>query len=301
MNQTTGINKEMNAFSDDRHSNFRETTIQCSRERKNQEINEFANGISGIFKTLFCLTSPFTCCGETQVRPSTDVIVSNCGIPMSILREPGVYFLNPLGLETTAVNMRVNYSVLPLMQVNDKHGMPLIITAQYGYQVRDSFSATYQVNNYIKFIHKQAESALRMIVSQYPYTGQRNEICLQRQSRIIDLQLKKALKTLVAPTGIQINYFRFVRVSYEQEMEKLLLAKQEAEAYIRGREAVAKSSMDIVEETLKSLQEKGIELNDEDKNSLVMHLIFMMCNEKELLLNITQMEQITSPLVMERK
>lgn len=295
MNGTEPTGRELNNFPIN-------TSVNRPRARRqNREISVKYN-ISSITKAFFCLTSPCGSCDSVTVKPNHDVIITRYGIPQNVLRGAGLHPVNPCGLEMKEVDVRSYYMDLSKIRLNDKRGMPLLITSQYSYQVRDSFLAVNIVTDYQKMIFKLAKSALHIVVPQYPFTcGKSRETTLQSRSPKIDQNLKDTLAELVKPFGIQINYFRLKTIEFDQEMEKLLLAKQEAEAYIKGRNAIAKSAIGIVEDTLASLNERGIELSDENKRSLVTHLIFMITHQSDMDFNIFQLNQTPTHLVMERK
>lgn len=280
--------------------NFEEKTEKYTKKRKNQTIEGINQTVPGIFKALSCLLSPCQgCSGPIQVKPYMDVIVSHFGIPEKILRETGVYFENPLGLEVQEVSVCGYLSKITNFTVNDKNGMPLIISAQYGYQVTNAFLAVSKVKNYKNFLFKQAKLALKKCVSQYPFMAQKQyESSLQRQSKKVEIHLKNSLSEFVKPIGIQINYFKFISIQFEKDMEKILLAQQQAEAYIRGRKAIAEGAIGIIEETIKSLEQKNIILNREETAALTSHLITIICNQGGTDLKITEYIQSPNNLIM---
>ena len=68
----------------DPHSNLFE------HARENEEIQELDSCISCVVSSIFCIVFPFTCCCSIKkVTPMHDTIVTQCGIPTQILRQPG--------------------------------------------------------------------------------------------------------------------------------------------------------------------------------------------------------------------
>src|SRR5262245_22149902 len=55
------------------------------------------------------------------------------------------------------------------LKVNDKEGTPIDISAVVVWRVTDSAQAVFQVDDYQKFVHMQADAALRNLASRYSY------------------------------------------------------------------------------------------------------------------------------------
>jgi hypothetical protein len=63
-------------------------------------------------------------------------------------------------------------------------------------------------------------------------------------------------------------------------MQKLLLAKQEAQSYITGRKKTAESAFQIAKETVEALSAKNIVLTDQQRNALIADLLYMICDSE---------------------
>ena len=67
------------------------------------------------------------------------------------------------------MSTRIRNHETPLAKVNDADGNPIEIAAVVVWQVRDTAKATYSVDDYIRFVAIQTETAVRHIASSYPY------------------------------------------------------------------------------------------------------------------------------------
>lgn len=67
------------------------------------------------------------------------------------------------------ISLRVrNFENQPL-KVNDKIGNPVMVGTIVVWQVRDTFKASFDVENYENFVHLQADAAVRKMAGIYPY------------------------------------------------------------------------------------------------------------------------------------
>jgi len=257
--------------------------------RENEEIGSLDSCISCIANSLLCFCFPVAaCCMIKKVTPMYDSIVIEGGVVTRVLREPGLYLLSFCS-ETEDVYMGVETTEIGSMRANDSHGSPLVISAQFSYRVTNSINAHFKTANRATYIKEQAESALRAIAAKYPYDADqesRSKECLTKQSDKIDHQLVKVLQTMVNFVGVKIESFRLINVSYDPRMEKLLLAKQEAQAEVTARTAIAEGTTGIIHETLNRLKALGIELTSEELNKFATNLTMILVNHGHTSLNI---------------
>lgn len=268
----------------------KDSTIALTKNRLNQKVSETSGRLDALTKTIFCLTFPLSCCWAcVQVNPLKDVIVTRWGVVTDVLRKPELYFMNPIGLGTKEIDTNISTHEITNLKVNDSIGNPVYVKVQYGYQVVDSLKAFYEVQNLSAFIDKQAMSALRQVASQYPYDhSDKSTLCLKSDAKAIEEQLKKVLHDLVENVGVEVTSFRFLQINYDEDVQKLILAKQEAIAYINGRKKIANGAVGIVEETLMHLKKQGIKLNEKQSRALVTDLIYMISNQDDLSLRYYQ-------------
>lgn len=244
-----------------------------------------------ILSNLACLgTLPFSgCWGLRTVGVVEDVIVTRCGVVTDVLRTPGMHFVNPCFTETFVVDMGLNDIEITKMNANDSRGNPLLVSAQFVYRVSDSISYVYKTKNLTKFIKEQGESALQAVLSQYSFdNGGGDGDCLRKHSTNIEGHLARVLQVMVQMMGVKIESFRIINVGVEPRMEKLLLARQEAEAEVTARTAIAEGTTGIIHETISRLNALGIRLSDEEQSKFATNLTLMLVNHGHTTLNLYQ-------------
>jgi regulator of protease activity HflC (stomatin/prohibitin superfamily) len=263
--------------------------------RKNEDLAELSSCISCLWNSIFCFCLPLTCCSNIKVvKPMHDTIVSKCGVVTQVLKQPGPYCIGFCCTETEDVYMGLNMQEIKSMGANDLHGSPLVVSAQFVYRINDSIAATYKTSNLSKFLHNQAESALRIVVARYPYDidstdpdqKSNHQQCLRKPSENFDFMLVKVLQELVGLAGITIESFRLINVGYDPKMEKLLLARQEAQAEVTARVTIAEGTSGIIEETLSRLRTLGLTLTEAERNKFATNLTLLLVNHGHTTLNI---------------
>jgi regulator of protease activity HflC (stomatin/prohibitin superfamily) len=177
------------------------------------------------------------------------------------------------------------------MGAADDHGSPLEVSGQFVYRIIDSVAANFKTRNLDKFLYEQGESALRAVVANYPYDVDSSghpgtQCCLSKQSDIIDKKLVKFFQSLVDHVGVKVETFRLISVRYPERMDKLLLARQEAQSQVTARRTIAEGTAGILEETLHRLKVLGIELSEKERNRFATNLTMLLVNHGHTTINI---------------
>jgi regulator of protease activity HflC (stomatin/prohibitin superfamily) len=260
----------------------KDQTVLLTQERKNQKFENPSTRISGVASACFSLIKALTCCcvSEVQVRPQYNIIVTQFGMISEILREPDLYWFNSIGLETQEVYMgEWTYAIKDLF-VNDGNGFPYYLSATYNYQVKDPLAVTYEVKKFHTFIEQQAKIALQKVFAEQPY----EKIGDNRIQR----KIKKLLEKFISSINVEVKSVRITSVKVDEKMQKLLLAKQEAIAYINGRKTIVKGVGSILESTLQNLQKQEIQLTQQEINSLAVDLTYMISQSSDVSLQFLQ-------------
>lgn len=250
-----------------------------SRSKVNQNNEGVPERVSSLANVLSCLSTPFFCCfGGVSVWPSYETIVTRWGIPKEVLKVSGYYTYNQIGLETHEVFMGNLVARVKKIAVNDLHGNPIHLSAQYIYCITDSLKAHYAMRSLADFVQKQAIAALFKVAGNFPYDSSRNIPRLCIHSDQIDSDLKRTLNSLIEDVGLRVVSFKIMSIAIDTNMQKLLLAKQEAQAYITGRKKTAESAFQIAKETVEALSAQNILLTEQQRNALVSDLLYMICD-----------------------
>src|SRR5258708_29554462 len=106
--------------------------------------------------------------GLTAVVPGQARVVQLFGRYRGTIRHPGLQWVNPF-TERIVVSTRIRNQESAQAKVNDADGNPIEIAAVVVWQVQDTASAVYAVDDFTQFVTIQTETAVRHIASSYPY------------------------------------------------------------------------------------------------------------------------------------
>ena len=181
-----------------------------------------------------------------------------------------------------AVSTRIRNQESAQAKVNDADGNPIEIAAVVVWQVADTASAIYSVDDYTQFVTIQTETAVRHIASSYPYTSHREgELSLRGNAEQITGRLSAEIAARVASAGVHIIESRLTRLSYAPEIAQAMLRQQQASAVVGARRTIVEGAVGMVQLALQRLQaEDVVELDEERKASMVSNLLVVLCSEQ---------------------
>jgi regulator of protease activity HflC (stomatin/prohibitin superfamily) len=170
------------------------------------------------------------------------------------------------------------------LKVNDKRGNPIEIAAIVIWRVQDTAQARFDVDNYVKYVETQSESALRHLASCYAYDhGEENEITLRSGVDEVSQSLRTELQQRLAKAGVLVEEARLTHLAYAPEIAQAMLRRQQAEAVIAARQKIVHGAVSMVDMALKELAEKHVvQLDDERRASMVSNLMVVLCGEAEV-------------------
>jgi len=168
-------------------------------------------------------------------------------------------------------------------KVNDADGNPIEIAAVVVWQVQDTAQAVFAVDDYVKFVAIQAETAVRHIASSYPYDarGAENVLSLRDNADEITARLSAELTLRVQAAGVQVVETRLTRLSYAAEIAGAMLRQQQASAVVGARAKIVEGAVGMVKMALDRLAEEDVvELDEERKAAMVSNLLVVLCSEQ---------------------
>ena len=192
--------------------------------------------------------------GITVVTPGRAHVVQLFGKYKGTVREPGMQWVNPFS-NRIPVSTRIRNMETAQAKVNDADGNPIEIAAVVVWQVKDTAQATYSVDDYVKFVAIQAETAVRHIANSYPYDarGAENVLSLRDNADEITARLSAELGTRVLAAG----------------------------AVVAARTRIVEGAVGMVELALRRLEEQDVvELDEERKAAMVSNLLVVLCSEQ---------------------
>jgi regulator of protease activity HflC (stomatin/prohibitin superfamily) len=235
--------------------------------------------------TLVCvvifIASGLVLRGLTSVVPGQARVVQLFGRYRGTIRDSGLQWVNPFA-RRIAVSTRIRNQESAQAKVNDADGNPIEIAAVVVWQVADTASALYSVDDFTQFVTIQTETAVRHIASSYPYDNRgTGAVSLRDNAEQITRQLSAEITDRVTPAGVAIIESRLTRLSYAPEIAQAMLRQQQASAVVGARQRIVEGAVGMVRLALQRLQEEGVvELDDERKATMVSNLLVVLCSEQ---------------------
>ena len=220
--------------------------------------------------------------GVTIVAPGRAHVVQLFGKYKGTIREPGMQWVNPFS-DRIPVSTRIRNLETAQAKVNDADGNPIEIAAVVVWQVKDTAQATYSVDDYLKFVAIQAETAVRHIASSYPYDarGVDGVLSLRDNADEITARLSAELANRVQAAGVEVIETRLTRLSYAAEIAGAMLRQQQASAVVGARAKIVEGAVGMVKMALERLDEENVvELDEERKAAMVSNLLVVLCSEQ---------------------
>ena len=219
--------------------------------------------------------------GLTPITPGRARVVQLFGKYRGTIREPGLQWVNPF-TKRIVVSTRIRNQESAQAKVNDADGNPIEIAAVVVWQVQDTASAIYSVDDYTKFVTIQTETAVRHIASSYPYDNRGSgALSLRDNADEITERLSAEIAARVRSAGVHIIESRLTRLSYAPEIAQAMLRQQQASAVVGARQKIVEGAVGMVKLALERLQEEGVvELDEERKAAMVSNLLVVLCSEQ---------------------
>jgi regulator of protease activity HflC (stomatin/prohibitin superfamily) len=220
--------------------------------------------------------------GITIVAPGRAHVVQLFGNYKGTVRAPGMQWVNPFS-NRIPISTRIRNMETAPAKVNDADGNPIEIAAVVVWQVQDTAQAVFAVDDYVKFVAIQAETAVRHIASSYPYDarGAENVLSLRDNADEITARLSAELTLRVQAAGVQVVETRLTRLSYAAEIAGAMLRQQQASAVVGARAKIVEGAVGMVKMALDRLAEEDVvELDEERKAAMVSNLLVVLCSEQ---------------------
>jgi len=182
------------------------------------------------------------------------------------------------------ISLRARTHNAERLKVNDKRGNPIEIGAVVVWRVQDTAQATFDVDEYERYIELQSESALRHLASAYAYDhGEEHESTLRSNFEEVSVALRAELLERLAKAGVVVDEARLTHLAYAPEIAQAMLRRQQAEAVIAARRKIVTGAVSMVEMALRELADKQVlQFDDERKAAMVSNLMVVLCGEAEV-------------------
>jgi len=218
--------------------------------------------------------------GLFTAQPNQGVVLILFGTYVGTVRQSGWWWTNPF-ISRRKISLRARSLNGEKLKVNDNHGNPVEIAAVVVWKVRDTAQATFDVDDYERFVTVQSETAVRHLASSYPYDDYDSDgISLRgsidKVSEFLKIELHERLKS----AGVEVLETRLSHLAYAPEIAQAMLQRQQAGAIIAARQRIVEGAVGMVEMALDRLgQNKIVELDEERKAAMVSNLLVVLCGE----------------------
>jgi len=218
------------------------------------------------------------------LNPNTSVVLILFGEYKGTVKASGFYWVNPLFLKKR-ISLRARNFDSEKIKVNDKVGNPIQIGVILVWQVKDTFKAAFEVDNYENFVRIQSDAAVRTLAGMYPYDNfdNENEMTLRSGHGEVNHALEETLRNRLDIAGIYVIEARIGYLAYAPEIAGAMLRRQQAAAVVAARYKIVEGAVSMVQMALDHLSKQNIiDLDEERKAAMVSNLMVVLCGDKDV-------------------
>jgi len=125
---------------------------------------------AAIMAVNFILVLP----GLVIVNPNESKVLTLFGKYVGTIKKDGFFWVNPFTAKKKVSLKAFNLNGQQL-KVNDSVGNPIEIAAVIVWQIKNTASAVFAVENYIQYVNIQSEAAVRHLANSFPYDNIEDE------------------------------------------------------------------------------------------------------------------------------
>ncbi|MFI0900323.1 SPFH domain-containing protein [Streptomyces sp. NPDC020983] len=256
------------------------TLIALGGTSANKNPNPGATAVI-LLGVLIVVCALVTLFGLTQVAPGEARVTQLFGRYQGTIRQDGLRWVNPF-TRRRKISTRLRNHETTVLKVNDAYGNPIELAAVVVWQVEDTAQAVFAVDNFVRFVGIQTDTAVRHIATNYPYDAHDGDsLSLRGNAEEITEQLSREIAVRVASAGVKIIESRFTHLAYAPEIASAMLQRQQAGAIVAARQTIVDGAVGMVESALARIAEQDIvELDEERKASMVSNLLVVLCGDR---------------------
>ncbi|XEC93935.1 SPFH domain-containing protein [Paenibacillus tarimensis] len=215
------------------------------------------------------------------VQPNEAKVITFFGRYIGTVNHDGLWMVVPF-TNKHKVSLKVRNFNSQTLKVNDAQGNPIEIGAVVVYKVVDTAKATFEVDNYERFVAIQSETAIRHTAAQYPYDNfsEEDELSLRGNTGEVASELMSDLQERLKVAGVQIIETRLTHLAYAPEIASAMLQRQQAVAIVSARQKIVEGAVGMVESALRELEQRGVELDGERRAAMVNNLMVTIVSDR---------------------
>ncbi len=222
--------------------------------------------------------------GLIIVNPNQSRVMTLFGKYVGTIRDNGFQWVNPFYIKRK-VSLRARNFDSERVKVNDKRGNPILISVILVWRVRETYKAAFEVDDYESFVRVQTDAAVRKLAGMYSYDNfddNQEEITLRSDVGGVNQALEDEISERLEIAGLEVIEARIGYLAYAPEIASAMLKRQQAEAIVAARMKIVEGAVGMVDIALDMLSEnKIIELDDEQKATMVSNLMVVLCSDKD--------------------
>ncbi len=231
---------------------------------------------------LFFLAFFIMLLGFFVINPNSSRVMVFFGDYRGTVKKNGFFWANPF-YSKKKVSLRAYNFDSERLKVNDKLGNPIMISVILVWQVKNTYKAMFEVNNYEHFVRVQSDAAVRKLGGSYAYDNFEDdgEITLRSGMNEVNHDLEEELRERLAMAGIDVIEARIGYLAYAEEIASAMLQRQQATAIVAARQKIVEGAVGMVEMALDELNQKSIvELDEEKKAAMESNLMVVLCSDR---------------------
>jgi regulator of protease activity HflC (stomatin/prohibitin superfamily) len=234
-----------------------------------------------ISAVLLFLAAALIMKGLFTVAPGEARVLQFLGRYVGTVRTDGLRWANPLTTRER-ISTRIRNHETATLKVNDADGNPIEIAAVVVWQVEDTARARFEVDDFVRFVGIQTETAVRHIATSYPYDNHEEAgLSLRENADEITETLVIEIAARVQSAGVKVIESRLTHLAYAPEIAQAMLQRQQASAVVAARTRIVEGAVGMVELALQRLAEQDVvELDEERKAAMVSNLLVVLCGDR---------------------
>ncbi len=217
------------------------------------------------------------------ITPNSSMVLVLFGEYKGTVKQNGFYWVNPFFTKKN-ISLRARNFDSEKIKVNDKVGNPIQIGVILVWQVKETFKAAFEVDDYENFVRIQSDAAVRRLAGMYPYDNfdDDSEMTLRSGYDEVNHALEENLRNRLEMAGIHVIEARIGYLAYAPEIASAMLRRQQASAVVAARHKIVEGAVSMVEMALEQLSaKKVVELDEERKAAMVSNLMVVLCADKD--------------------
>ena len=201
------------------------------------------------------------------VNPNEKVVFSFLGKYRGTTEEEEGFMLKNPFFNTEKVSMKINTIATQETKINDKEGIPLLVSLVVNYKVDHAAPFVYNAEEPQSVVANTCESVLRNVVTQHAYdSDDQNEDTLSKDSGGFSEKIQKILNEKLENIGVEVTNANIANISYAPEIAPSMLQRQQAKKVGESRKEIVKAAVGTVTEAITSLESQAnVSFNNDEK------------------------------------